>query len=144
MKKFIGEFKKFISRGNVMELAIGIIIGGAFKAIVDSFVADIINPIIGILGGMDFTDMTVRLGSGDTAPELKYGSFITAVINFLIVALILFLMISAINKVSDLTKKKEAEEPKKIRKCDYCKSEIDDEATRCPHCTSQLEVVKAE
>ncbi len=135
MKKFVGEFKKFISRGNVMDMAVGIIIGGAFTAIVNSFVDDIINPIIGIFGGKDFSEFTIPLPG---TAEIKFGSFINNVINFLIVALVLFSIIKAFNKVGDITRKKEEEEPKKIRKCPYCKSEIDDEATRCPHCTSQL------
>lgn len=137
MKKFFEEFKKFISKGNVMDLAIGIIIGGAFTAIVNSLVSDIINPLIGIFGGLDLSEWKIAL-RGDAT--LNYGNFIMAVINFLIVAFVLFLIIKAVNKVNDLTKKKEEEAPKKIRKCQYCKSEIDDEATRCPHCTSLLEV----
>lgn len=136
MKKFFEEFKKFISKGNVMDLAVGIIIGGAFTAIVNSLVSDIINPLIGLLGGLDLSEWKIVFSEENA---LNYGNFLMAVINFLIVAFVLFSIIKAINKVNDLAKKKEEEAPKKIRKCPYCKSEIDDEATRCPHCTSQLD-----
>lgn len=136
MKSFFQEFKKFISKGNVMDLAVGIIIGGAFTAIVNSLVSDLINPLIGLLGGLDLSEWKIVF-SEDNA--LNYGNFIMAVINFLIVAFVLFVLIKSINKVNDLAKKKEEEKPKEARICPYCKSEIHDEATRCPHCTSQLE-----
>ena len=83
---FIQEFKKFILRGNVMDMAVGVIVGGAFTAIVTSLNQDILTPILAIFGGTDFSNLYVKLGSGDTAPVLMYGNFITAVINFLITA----------------------------------------------------------
>ena len=129
------EFKKFITRGNVMDLAIGIMIGGAFTSIVNSFVGNIISPIIGMFGSVNFTQWQLPL-RGDAV--LLYGQFISDVINFLILALILFLIMKAFNGFADKISKKK-EEPKKIRKCSFCKCEIDDEATRCPHCTSILE-----
>ncbi len=113
------EFKDFIARGNAMDLAVGIIIGAAFTAIVNSLVADLINPIIGIFtGGIDFSNLFVAL-STDSYPSVaaaeaagvavfKYGSFITAVINFLIIAWVVFLLVKAINRLKDATQKKEA------------------------------------
>ncbi|WP_333791821.1 large conductance mechanosensitive channel protein MscL [Muricomes intestini] len=133
MKNFIKEFKEFISRGNVMDMAVGIIIGGAFTAIVSSLVDDIINPILGLFGGANLDKLKVSLLGEVT---LNYGKFIAAIINFLLMALILFLIIKALNKASSLRPKKEEEAVTKI--CPFCKSEIDIEATRCPHCTSQL------
>ncbi len=135
MKKFMEEFKKFISRGNVMDMAVGIIIGGAFTTIVSSFVDDIINPILGLFGGMNFDQLAWNI-TGDVT--LNYGKFITAVINFLIMALVLFVIIKAMNAASAKFSKKE-EEAKTTKKCPYCKSEIDIEAVKCPHCTSELE-----
>lgn len=138
MKKFLEEFKKFIMKGNALDLAIGVIIGGAFTSIVNSLNADIITPILAIFGGVDFSNLTVKLGKGDLAPVLTYGNFITAVLNFLITAFVIFCMIKIINGVGDKFKKKEEEKPT-TKKCPYCKSEIAIDAVRCPHCTSELE-----
>lgn len=134
MKKFIEEFKEFINRGNVMGLAVGVIIGGAFSAIINSLVNDIIQPIIGIFGGADFKDYYLDLGG----PQLKYGNFITAVINFLIMALVVFILVKIVTNATNRFKK-ETEVVVTTKKCPYCKSEIDIEATRCPHCTSVVE-----
>lgn len=131
------EFKEFISRGNVMDMAVGIIIGGAFTSIVSSLVDDIINPILGIFGGMNFDQLHVKLFGEAT---LYYGRFITAVINFLIMALIIFTIISMMNKASEkLLHKEETESEPTTKVCPFCRSEIALEATRCPHCTSVLE-----
>lgn len=138
MKKFVEEFKKFIMKGNALDLAIGVIIGGAFTSIVTSLNEDIITPILGIFGGVDFSNLTVTLGKGELAPVLTYGNFITAVLNFLITALVIFCLIKIINGVGDKFKKKKEEEPT-TKKCPYCKSEIAIDATRCPHCTSEVE-----
>ncbi len=150
-KGFIGEFKAFIMRGNVMDLAVGVIIGGAFQAIVNSLVKDIVMPIITLLtGGIDFTNWFISLDGSKYstlaaaqeagAATLNYGVFITAVINFLLMALVIFLMVKALNKASEKTIKKnkvqEAAAPT-TKICPYCKSEISIEATRCPHCTSE-------
>ena len=135
MKGFFDEFKKFISRGNVMDMAVGIIIGGAFTAIVTSFVDDIINPILGLFGGMNFDQLVLEFGG----VTLAYGKFITAVINFLIVAFVLFLIIKAMNKAGEKLKKEEKADPT-TKECPFCKSEIHIKATRCPHCTSELKV----
>ena len=141
MKKIFNEFKAFISRGNVMDMAVGIMIGAAFKAIVDSLVNDIISPIIGLLVKQDFSNLSLNV----FGVSLRYGAFIMAVLNFFIIALVLFLIIRLMNSFHDLTKlvKKSddtEEEPEPTTKtCPYCKSEIAIEATRCPYCTSQLE-----
>ena len=137
-KGFIKEFREFISRGNVVDMAVGVIIGGAFTAIVNSLVNDIFNPLLGLItGGADFS--TLSFGFMDA--QFMYGSFITAVINFLLVALVLFLVIKAMNKLH-LKKQPEAPAAPTTKVCPFCKSEIAIEATRCPHCTSQLEEEK--
>lgn len=135
MKNFLREFKKFISRGNVMDMAVGIIIGGAFTSIVSSLVEDIINPLLGLFGGMNFDRLHLKLLGEVT---LNYGRFITTIINFLIMALVIFLMIKLMNKAAARFSAKE-EEKKTTKKCPFCMSEIPLEATRCPHCTSMLE-----
>lgn len=139
---FIAEFKKFITKGNVMDMAVGVIVGGAFTAIVTSLNQDILTPVLGIFGGTDFSKYSVALGSGEEAPILAYGNFITAIINFLITALVIFCIVKAVNKLRDMSAPKE--EPKEeaaptTKQCPYCKSEIAIDATRCPHCTSELE-----
>ncbi len=140
----IKEFKEFISRGNVIDLAVGVIIGGAFTAIVNSLVNDIINPIISILTGGtgQVAGMSILLNG----VEIKFGSFLGAVISFLITAAVLFLIIKAFNNAQKLTKvipgigkDGEEEAAPEPRTCPYCKQEIADDATRCPHCTSKLE-----
>ena len=138
-KGFINEFKKFILRGNVMDMAVGVIVGGAFTAIVTSLNQDILTPILGIFGGTDFSSLTVTLGSGENAPILYYGNFLTAVINFLITAFVIFCLVKGINTLNDKFSKKPEPAAPTTKKCPFCKSEIAIEATRCPHCTSQLE-----
>ena len=144
-KGIIGEFKEFILRGNVMDMAVGVIVGGAFTAIVTSLNEDILTPILGIFGGTDFSELKVTLGSGENAPTLLYGNFITAVINFLITAFVIFIIIKSINKASEKAaaivkkNKEDAEAAAPTEKeCPYCFSKIDIKATRCPHCTSEL------
>lgn len=133
MKAFFGEFKKFILRGNVIDLAVGVIIGAAFQAIVTSLVDDIISPLIGLVANTDLSAMVATVGD----VEIRWGAFITAIINFIIMAFVIFLIVKAINKAAELGKKKEEENPT-TKECPYCKSEIAIEATRCPHCTSEL------
>ena len=135
MKSFMKEFKEFISRGNVMDMAVGIIIGGAFTSIVSSLVEDIINPLLGCFVSMDFSAWKIPL-VGDAS--LGIGNFINAVISFLIMAFILFSIIKAMNKAASIGKKPEPEAEPTTKICPSCKSEISIEATRCPHCTSQL------
>ena len=144
MKKFFAEFKEFISKGSVMDMAVGIIIGGAFTAIVTSLVDDIISPLLGLLGGMNFDTLVAEFGG----VTLSYGKFITAVINFLLIALVLFCVIKALNKAREaadkLRKKEDKEEEEATEKdCPYCFSKIPIQAMRCPHCTSMLEEKKA-
>ena len=144
-KGFIAEFKEFIMRGNVMDMAVGVIVGGAFTAIVTSLNEDILTPLLGVFGGTDFSELKVTLGSGEFAPTLTYGNFITAIINFIITALVIFCLIKGINRATErataLVKKNkedaEAAEPTE-KDCPYCFSKINIKATRCPHCTAQL------
>lgn len=157
MKKFFKEFGEFIKRGNVMDLAVGIIIGGAFQSIVKSLVGDIITPVISIItGGIDFSNLFILLGQAPEGVEIKtiadaqaagiatlaYGNFITAVINFLIMAFVVFCFVKGLRKLETLApiKLDAEEEPKEptTKKCPFCQSEIDIKATRCPHCTSVI------
>lgn len=148
-KGFIAEFKKFIMRGNVIDLAVGVIIGGAFQSIVKSLVDDIFMPIISLATkGIDFSNWFIALdgkkyGTLAQAQEagaavISYGNFISAVINFIIMAFIIFLFVKAINTLAEKTKKAEEPAAPTTKKCPYCMSEIDIEATKCPHCTSSL------
>lgn len=138
MKKFLDEFKTFALRGNVLDMAVGVIIGGVFQAIVSSLTNDVISPILGIAGKMDFSQFILIINGS----EIRYGAFITAIINFIINAFIIFCLVKAINKLSEMGKK---EEPKKeepaaptTKKCPYCLSEIPIAATKCAHCTSDV------
>ena len=146
MKKFFEEFKTFITRGNVMDMAVGVIIGGAFQAIINSLVNDVIMPVLSVItGGTDFSKWSITLveavNEETPAVMLNYGSFISAIINFLLMAFVIFCFVKAINGVTAKMQKKVEEAPKAptTKKCSFCKSEIDIEATRCPHCTSVLE-----
>ena len=134
MKSFISEFKEFALRGNVMDMAIGIIIGAAFTAIVTALVDNIISPIIGLFVKVDFNNLVATVYNVD----IQYGAFIMAVVNFIIVALVLFCIIKAMNKAASLTKKEEDEEEPTTKECPFCLQEIPIKATRCPHCTSEL------
>lgn len=140
-KGILAEFKKFIMRGNVMDMAVGVIVGGAFTSIVSSLNTDILSPLLAVFGGIDFSHLSITLGSGEEAPVLAYGSFITAVINFLITAFVIFMLVKVINIINDkLTPKAPEEAPPAptTKECLYCKSTIAIAATRCPHCTSEL------
>lgn len=136
MKSFIKEFKEFAMRGNVMDMAVGVIIGGAFGAIITALVDNIITPIIGaVMGGVDFSKLAITVGKAN----IGYGAFIQAVIDFLIVAFCIFCMLKAVNKAFA---KKEEEAPAEptTKECPFCKTEIAIGATRCPNCTSVLEL----
>lgn len=146
---FVKEFKEFVARGNVMDLAVGVIIGGAFGKIVTSLVDDMIMPVIAyITGGTDFSNMFVTLDGSKyatlqeakdaAAPVLGIGSFIGNIINFLIIALVIFIMIKQVNKVRSRFEKEEVAADPTTKECPYCKSEVAISATRCPHCTSEL------
>ena len=142
--KFLGEFKEFINRGNVMDLAVAVavavIIGGAFASIVTALTTNIINPLISVVTG----------GSADTVSglvvpgtEIDFGAFISACINFLIVAFVVFLVIKAVNKAQDLgnkiAKKEKEEEKKPAPTCPFCLEEVKGGATRCPHCAGAFD-----
>lgn len=149
MKGFIHEFKEFAVRGNVIDLAVGVIIGGAFGKIVSSIVSDIIMPPIGVLlGGVDFADLIIRLDDSNVAtlaeaqkvgaPVIAYGQFLNTVIDFLIISFCIFLLVKGINWIK--SREHEKPEPEKTTKeCPYCLSEIPAAATRCAHCTSVLD-----
>ena len=137
------EFKKFALRGNMIDLAIGVIIGGAFNGLVNSLVNDVIMPILSIFtGSMDFSNWFIALDGGDYATLaeaegvalIKYGSFLSGVINFIIMAFVVFLLVKAINKL----KKPEAPAPVTTKKCPHCFSEINKDATKCAYCTSEV------
>ncbi len=130
MKKFIQEFKTFALRGNVMDMAIGVLIGGAFSGIITSLTDNFINPIINeIMGNASYTAEDIA----------TFGSnFLASVINFFITALILFCLLKAINKLLSIGHKEEEPAAPTTKVCPYCKSEIPIDATRCPHCTSEL------
>lgn len=131
MKKFLAEFKKFALRGNVMDMAVGVIIGGAFSGIVTSLTDNFINPILNVLTG------AATYGWVDVKGFAS--SFLSAVVNFIIMALILFCLMRGINKLLTIGKKKEEPAAPTTKKCPFCKSDIAMDATRCPHCTSNLE-----
>lgn len=146
------SFKEFAFKGNVIDMAVGVMVGGAFGKIITSLVNDLFMPLIGLLtGGVDFAEMFVAL-DGNTyesltaakeagASVLTYGAFISTVLDFFLIAVCVFLFVCLIKKMRERFAKKEepAPEAKPARICPFCKSEIHDEAVRCPHCTSVLE-----
>ncbi len=155
MKKFIEEFKTFALKGNMIDMAIGVIIGGAFTALVGAFTTNIVNPLLALIPGVNSLDDALKIVLKEAVVEdgavvteevaIKFGAFISAIITFLILALIIFMMVKGINKMraAEEAKKKAAEaaaEPAAptTKICPFCKSEIPIEATRCPHCTSEL------
>ena len=146
MKKFFDEFKKFCTKGNILELATGVMIGGAFTTIVNSLVNDMLMPVIGLVtGGVNLSGLFIALDgqqyvSIDAAKEagvgtLNYGAFIQNIINFLIIAFCVFLFVKAMTK---LMPKKEAAPAKPARLCPYCKQLVHDEAVKCQHCASDI------
>lgn len=145
MSKLLKEFKEFAIRGNVIDMAVGVVIGSAFTAIVNSVVNDLFTPIIAkITGSVDFSALAIVLGEGEGAPTIAIGNFIQAVINFILIAICVFGFVKLVNKM-----RRPKEEPAPApapapRLCPYCQSEIAKEATRCPHCTSKLEGFKGE
>ena len=136
MKKFFKEFKEFALKGNVMDMAVGVIIGGAFTAIVTAFTDDFITPLLNIVGGAEFGGKIPL--PGPEGNGILWGAFLSSVVNFLILALILFIMLKSINKLMSIGKKKEEEAAPTTKTCPFCKSEIDITATKCPHCTSDI------
>lgn len=136
MGKIMKEFKEFAFKGNVIDMAVGVVIGSAFTGIVTSVVNDLFTPLIAKLtGSVDFTALSIPLGEGAEAPTIALGNFIQAIVNFLLIAICVFAFVKFINK---LRRPKVVAPAKPARLCPYCKSAIPDDATRCPHCTSQL------
>lgn len=150
MGKFAKEFKEFVLRGNVLDLAVGVIIGGAFQDIVNSLCKDVIMPgvawIVATATGKDMTndkgqlDFTKALESLNVGP-INFGNFVAQIISFLILALIIFFFIKGVNKMVNAAKKPVDEAPT-TKKCPFCMSEVDINATRCAHCTSVLEIAE--
>ncbi|MBR3234561.1 MAG: large conductance mechanosensitive channel protein MscL [Atopobiaceae bacterium] len=135
MSKYMDEFKEFISQGNVMDMAVGVIIGGAFTGIVTALTDDIINPIISLVGGgsADFAGLCIP------GTRIDVGSFISAVINFLIIAFVVFNLVKGLNKIKSVTGlEKAAEEEAPAPTCPHCLEEVKEGATRCPHCAGEI------
>ena len=148
MKKFLEEFKAFAMRGNVVDMAIGVVIGGAFGSITTSLVNDIFMPLLGVItGGINFGGLFYALdgqkyASIEAAKEagvgtLNYGAFIQYVINFILIAFCMVIVVRLMNKLKKPAPAPAPAKPKRL--CPYCRSEIADDATRCPHCTSVLD-----
>ncbi|HEX3027470.1 MAG TPA: large conductance mechanosensitive channel protein MscL [Clostridia bacterium] len=150
-----GEFKTFALRGNVMDLAVGVIIGGAFQKIVTSAISNLITPLIGcVTGRVNFDNLFIVLSNTSSTPTdqiktldqanklavatFNYGAFITNLLDFVIMAFVVFLMVKGINRLTSISLIKKPEAAAKTKKCPYCCSDIDVKATRCPHCTSKL------
>lgn len=156
------EFKEFATRGNIMDLAVGVVMGGSFQKIVTSLVQDIIMPAVSVLTGkVDFSDMAITIGDS----TIKYGNFITAIVDFLIISFSIFIMVRYLNKWNKIkelgemaatkldkngkiikVKQKKQQEPEPVKEpetkvCPYCLTEIKYHATRCPNCTSELEQI---
>ena len=132
MKNFVKEFKEFALKGNVMMFAVGVIIGAAFQGVVTSLTDNIISPLIGLFAGTNFDGLMLDV----FGVSIRYGAFITSLINFFIMAIVVFLMVKGMNKLMSAGKAEEPETPARL--CRYCKSEVHAEATRCPSCTSLL------
>ncbi len=135
-KGFIAEFKEFALRGNVVDLAVGVIIGAAFQAIVNSLVDDILSPLLGLVLRGDFDSLALNLFDG--AVSIRYGAFFMAIINFVIMAFVIFLIVKGINALRNRGKKDIPADPTE-KTCPFCQSQISIKATRCPHCTSVLD-----
>ena len=141
LKKMITEFRQFITRGNVIDMAVGIVIGGAFLKIVTSLVNDVITPPLGLLlARVDFRTLSATISEGkDGKPVLlPYGSFLSSILDFLIVGFVIFLLVKAVNKLQNLRKKEEAAKEPATRPCPQCLMEIPVKALKCGHCTSAV------
>lgn len=134
-KGFVAEFKEFINQGNAMDMAVGIIIGGAFTAIVTSLVGDIINPFISFATGGNGTDLGWLVVPGT---DIDFGAFIGAIINFIIIAFVVFCLIKGLNTFRDKTKKQEEVVEEAAPVCEFCLEEVKVGATRCPHCGGEF------
>lgn len=136
MKKLWEDFKKFAFKGNVIDMAVGVMIATAFSAIVNSLVNDLFMPLLSLLvGRIDFSNLKWVLGEGEGAASINYGAFLQAVINFLVIAVCVFAFVKLIGRLY----RRQAQEPAQpARLCPYCRMELAADAIRCPHCTSQL------
>ena len=134
---FFGEFKTFALKGNVMSMAVGVLIGSAFSGLVTSLTTNIITPLLNCFGKMD--GQVSKLALKIKGQSLEFGMFLADVINFLIMAFIVFLLVKGMNALSNIGAKKEEPAAPTTKKCPYCKSEIPIEATKCAHCTSDVE-----
>ena len=134
--KFFNEFKEFALRGNVLDLAVGVLIGSALQSVVTSFTKNIISPILGCFGGVNFSEFVLKIGK----LNLTYGAFLTDVINFIIMAFVIFIIVKCMNKLASFGNKKE-ETPKveETKICPHCFNKINIKADRCPYCTSKLD-----
>lgn len=136
--KIFKEFKDFVSRGNVIDLAVAVVMGAAFTAIINSLVTDLVTPLLSIVtGGYDFSQLMLVIGSDDHAAKISYGSFIAAVINFLAIAVVIFVLVKAMNR---FFRRKQEESP--TQNCPYCAENIPEAAVRCPNCTTILDATK--
>lgn len=155
MKNFIKEFKEFAVKGNMIDMAVGVIIGAAFKALIDAFMANIVNPLISLIPGVKNLNEALKIVVTPAQAEvldeagnvvtpaveevaIKFGAFLAAIITFLILALIVFFIVKAINKAREAGKEEAAPAAPTTKICPFCKSEIPLDAVRCPHCTSEL------
>lgn len=132
------EFKDFALKGNVMSMAVGVLIGGAFSSLVTSLTTNIITPLLNCIGKLDAQD-TAKLAVKINGQTLEFGIFIADIINFIIMAFIIFMLVKGMNKLANLGHKEEEKPAPTTKKCPYCKSEIAIDAVRCPHCTSEVE-----
>lgn len=138
MKKLLKEFRDFAFKGNVIDMAVGVMIASAFGKIVTSLVNDLFMPLLSLLTGrVDFSSLGIKLSDAEDGAVFAYGNFIQTLIDFVLIALCIFLFVKLVNKVRTHFEKP-AEPAKAPRLCPFCKMEIADDATRCPHCTSEL------
>lgn len=137
MKKFLAEFKDFAIRGNVVDMAVGVVIGSSFKGIIDSLVNNVLTPFIGLFINQDFSLLSVTIGD----VQIKYGLFIASIISFLLMAFVVFLLVKMITFARNFGRKDEPVEEPTTQECPFCKTPIHKDATRCPNCTSQIELV---
>lgn len=135
MKKFLHEFRDFALKGNVMSLAVGVIIGAAFQGVVTSLTDNILSPIIGLFTGQNFDALQFEI----IGVTIRYGAFVTSVINFFIMAFVVFLLVRFMNRILSFGHKQPAEAKPTVKKCPYCMTDVHIDATRCPACTSNLD-----
>lgn len=140
MKKLWSEFKEFINRGSVMDLAVAVVMGAAFTAIINALIGDFVTPLISLITfGADFSTLSFTLGEGDNAAVFEYGKLIQAILNFLTTAIVIFLMIKGVNK---LARKRFLDTATATKVCPFCASKIAETAVRCPSCTTILDANK--